>query len=278
MLNRLRLLPTLMLCALLLLGLKVVDIFSGADELSPISVAHANDAAASDHAAEPAKEADAGDHGAAKPADAHAAPSADAGAVSTERPQEAALPKSEMTKAEIAVLESLVARRDELDKRAKDLDTREQLLAAAERRVEDRIEELKGLEKKINSQISQVDEQTDKQMSGVIKMYETMKPKEAARIFERLDMGVLVDMAKRMDPRKMAVILASMDPVTAQELTVELATGGKLADTKPKAKPSSEFAAPAASAAAPAAAVAPVAMPAPAATLPDAKSAETPPA
>jgi len=272
MLNRLRLLPTLMLCALLLLGLKVADIFSGAGELSPISVAHANDAGASDQQAEPAKEAEGGAHGAAKPAEAHGgATTTDAGAVSTERPQEATLPKSEMTKAEIAVLENLSARRDELDKRARDMDTREQLLAAAERRVEDRIEELKGLEKKINSQISQVDEQTDKQMSGVIKMYETMKPKEAARIFERLDMGVLVDMAKRMDPRKMSAIMASMDPVTAQELTVELATGGSLADAKPKAKPSQEFAAPAAVAA-------PVAMPAPAAALPDTKSAETPPA
>jgi flagellar motility protein MotE (MotC chaperone) len=59
-------------------------------------------------------------------------------------------------------------------------------------------------------------------------MYETMKPKEAARIFERLDMGVLIDVAKRMQPRKMSAVLAVMDPVAAQELTVELATGDKL--------------------------------------------------
>jgi flagellar motility protein MotE (MotC chaperone) len=69
-----------------------------------------------------------------------------------------------------------------------------------------------------------------------------MKPKEAARIFERLDMGVLIDVVKRMQPRKMSAVLAAMDPVAAQELTVELATGDKLPDvpgdpTKPKATP-----------------------------------------
>jgi hypothetical protein len=33
-----------------------------------------------------------------------------------------------------------------------------------------------------------------------------------------------------MQPRKLAAVLAAMDPVTAQELTVELATGDKLPD------------------------------------------------
>ena len=61
-----------------------------------------------------------------------------------------------------------------------------------------------------------------------------MKPKDAARIFERLDMGVLIDVVKRMQPRRMSAVLAAMDPVVAQDLTVELATGGLL-ETNPAA-------------------------------------------
>jgi flagellar motility protein MotE (MotC chaperone) len=55
-----------------------------------------------------------------------------------------------------------------------------------------------------------------------------MKPKDAARIFERLDMGVMIEVAKRMQPRKLSAVLAAMDPVAAQDLTVELAIGENL--------------------------------------------------
>lgn len=259
MLDRLRLLPVLMLCALLLLGYKATDLVAG------VTSAEANEPAP---AAEPAKEAHAaeGAHG-ETPA-----------ATTTEKPIDIST-QQQMSQAEIAVLESLATRRDEIEKRSKELDTREQLLAAAESRVQDRIEELKGLEKKIAEQLGQADQQSDQQLAGVVKMYEGMKPKEAARIFERLDMAVLVDLVKRMDPRKMSMVLAAMDPVTAQELTVELATNHLAEQPQDQSKAKAQQAkveqkpAPVAVPTA-----APIAAPAPAAALPDAKGAETPPA
>ena len=54
-------------------------------------------------------------------------------------------------------------------------------------------------------------------------MYENMKPKDAARIFDRLDMKILVDVSTQMNPRKMSDILAQMTPDAAERLTVELA-------------------------------------------------------
>lgn len=248
MFDRLRLLPTVMLCALLLLGYKVVDLFSGEAGQFPISAAQANETPAKAEAeAQAAQEAakDNAQAAAEKKDGGHASSvPGEGGMVSTERPKEAQLPDSRMSEAEMAVLGSLSARREELDKRAKELDTRAQLLAAAEKRVEDRIEELKGLEKKISVKLGQVDQQSDQQLVSVVKMYESMKPKDAARIFERLDMGVLVDVARRMNPRNMSAVLAAMDPVTAQELTVELATGGVAgdeADTARAKRPQSEF-------------------------------------
>ena len=50
-----------------------------------------------------------------------------------------------------------------------------------------------------------------------------MKPKDAARIFEELDMAVLLDVIERMKERKTAPILAQMNPRRAKAITLELA-------------------------------------------------------
>ena len=54
-------------------------------------------------------------------------------------------------------------------------------------------------------------------------MYEGMKPKDAARVFDRLEMSVLYDIASQIAPRKMSDILGLMQPEAAERLTVELA-------------------------------------------------------
>ena len=50
-----------------------------------------------------------------------------------------------------------------------------------------------------------------------------MKPKDAARVFDPLDVAVLMAMVDHMNPRKMSEILAAMDPAAAEKLTVALA-------------------------------------------------------
>jgi flagellar motility protein MotE (MotC chaperone) len=54
-------------------------------------------------------------------------------------------------------------------------------------------------------------------------MYETMKPKDAAKIFDTLDINVLVKVAQAMNPRKMSPILAAMDAKPAESLTTAFA-------------------------------------------------------
>lgn len=222
MFNRLRLLPTVMLCAAMLLTLKLADIASGGAAISPAQ------ASASKAAEEEAPEAETDHDKAEAEAEAEAEGHAEGDAAVAAEPavpaEEAAAP---ISKSEMTVLESLSERRKELATRAEALDTRERLLAAAEKRVEDRISELKEIEARINVRIGEQDAENEARLAGLVAMYETMKPKDAARIFERLDMGVLLDVVKRMQPRKMAAVMAAMDPVTAQDLTVELALGEK---------------------------------------------------
>src|SRR3546814_19626533 len=59
--------------------------------------------------------------------------------------------------------------------------------------------------------------------SSLVKIYESMKPKDAARIFEHLDMEVLLEVVERMKERKTAPILAELDPERASTVTLELA-------------------------------------------------------
>ena len=124
---------------------------------------------------------------------------------------------------ERAILESLQGRREQLDARSRDLDMRENLLKAAEKRVEAKVAELKDVEARVKTAMGDRDQAEEKRFKSIISMYETMKPKDAARIFDRLDMKILVEVSTHMNPRGMSEILANMSPDAAERLTVELA-------------------------------------------------------
>jgi flagellar motility protein MotE (MotC chaperone) len=139
--------------------------------------------------------------------------------------------------AERSILESLQKRRAELDARAHELDVREDLLRAAEKRVGGRIDELKDLEARVDAALQQKDEGEAARFKNLITMYENMKPKDAAKIFDGLDTKVLLDVSKDLNPRKMSDILAQMVPENAQRLTVELAVRSAQKDLSPAELP-----------------------------------------
>jgi flagellar motility protein MotE (MotC chaperone) len=128
--------------------------------------------------------------------------------------------------AERALLERLGLRRQQLEERQRELDTRESLLKAADKKLEMRINELRELEQK-STQTQPQREAEQASLKNIVTMYETMKPKEAARVFDKLDMKVLVPVATAINPRKMAEILAAMTPEAATRLTIELAVRNK---------------------------------------------------
>lgn len=138
-------------------------------------------------------------------------------------PRVAAAAPDGPTASESDVLERLADRRRQLDERERDLDMREKLILAAEKRVEERINELKAIEGRVEAMFGRRGEQEETQLAGLVKMYETMKPASAAAIFNTLEQGVLIDVMARMKPAKAAPILAAMRPDRAQDVTVELA-------------------------------------------------------
>ncbi len=132
--------------------------------------------------------------------------------------------------AEIEVLQSLSKRRDELAKREQALGEREALLNAAEQQVDRKIAELGKLKGEIEKLLGQQQEMEEGRINSLVKIYEAMKPKEAATIFNTLDMDVLLSVVSRMNERKTSPILASMDPEKARIVTIKLAEMRKLPD------------------------------------------------
>ena len=135
---------------------------------------------------------------------------------------------------EIDLLQSLAERRKELELRAHQLEQREALLMAVERRIDEKIEGLKELQGSIQGE-------TESQYKSLVKIYENMKPKDAARIFEELDMAILLPVTERMKERKLAPILAKMNTTKAMALTARLAqrrnTQGGQQATRPNQLP-----------------------------------------
>jgi len=129
----------------------------------------------------------------------------------------------DFTDEEISLLQQLSVRREQIEQRRSVVEQREALLAAAEARVERKVTELEDLRRIIEELVIQHDEQEEAQLRSLVKIYENMKPKEAARIFEQLDMVVLLEVIDRMKERKVAPVLARMSPDRAQQITLELA-------------------------------------------------------
>jgi flagellar motility protein MotE (MotC chaperone) len=131
--------------------------------------------------------------------------------------------------AERALLERLGERREEIQQKGHELELRERLLENAERRIEARLNELKGAEDKASEAQGKRGDTEAAAIRNLVTMYEAMKPKEAARVFDRLPIDVLVPVVMQMNPRKMAEVLAVMSPEAAEKLTVALATRARAA-------------------------------------------------
>ncbi len=126
---------------------------------------------------------------------------------------------------ERALNERLSDRREEIEARRRELDMREKMLETAERKLEGRVNELRQSEERGGG--GQGDANAQQTIRNLVIMYENMKPRDAARVFDRLPSDVLIPVVLQMNPRKMSEVLASMSSEAAEKLTVGLANRGR---------------------------------------------------
>ncbi len=227
--SKIRFLPLTIFAATLMLTVKIGDIWDGFDGLLDGTIRVAGAVA---QTGEGEKKGTPGENAQKTTADQPAAKGAEGdkavpAALAQEESQEPSKLITEdptlLTQAEIDLLQQLAERRRVLETREQEMEIRTGLLTAAETRIDKKIEELKVLRETISGLIKTCDAQKDAKILSLVKIYESMKPKDAATIFEDLELDILLEVAERMKERKLAPIMAKMDPAKAREMTVELA-------------------------------------------------------
>jgi len=225
-LAKVRFLPLTIFFATLMLTVKISDIWDGVDGLMSLAI-NVSEARAQKEEQKPAAKVDEEKKtGGELPQAQGKMPSEGKGSGDDQQDgQVARLVRDDptmLTPAEIDILQQLAVRREQIDAREREMDMRSGLLDAAEGRIEKKIAELQNLRLTIDGLIKKFDAQQDAKLKSLVKIYENMKPKDAARIFEDLEMDTLLEMSERMKERKLAPIIAKMSPEKAREVTVEL--------------------------------------------------------
>lgn len=130
--------------------------------------------------------------------------------------------ESGFSKDEMSVLQDLSHRRKELEKEQETLNMRENVLKATENKLDQKVEELKALQTQVSELMKGYDAQENAKFQSLVKIYENMKPREASKIFDELDMPMLIQIVTRMKEVRVAPIIANMNPSKAKELSIEL--------------------------------------------------------
>jgi flagellar motility protein MotE (MotC chaperone) len=128
-----------------------------------------------------------------------------------------------LSPAELRILQSLGARRGQLDQREQDIDVQLQLLSAAEAKLDAKVKALNGLKGDIQGLLGQADSQKSAEVDRMVTVFSSMKPKDAAARMTILDDAVRLPIAAKMKERTLSLILANMTPVDAKSLTERLA-------------------------------------------------------
>lgn len=136
----------------------------------------------------------------------------------------------EFSPVRMKLFEDLSARRKDLEDQKREMAVREALLKAAEKEIDQKYKELLSLRSEIQELLVQQSEEEKSRVASLVKIYEGMKPKDAARIFNTLDRDVLLQVVSRMSERKSAPVIASMDPDRARILTMMLIEQKSLPD------------------------------------------------
>lgn len=128
-----------------------------------------------------------------------------------------------LSPAELQVLQSLGARRGQLDARENDLSTQLALMAAAEAKLDAKIKALNSLKGEVNGLLEQSNTKEQAEIDRLVKVFEGMKAKDAAPRLAALDDKVRIQIAAKMKERALSAVMAQMSAADAKKLTEMLA-------------------------------------------------------
>ncbi len=207
-----KILPLLIIVAMISFSVRLTEVITGMSNLS--ASAYAKDAAQEQ---EPVAEAQKSNENSAAPEQIEGEDA------QSPKWRDASDSNLDVEGIKLEMFEDLSNRRDRLEKLEKALQIREALLSAAEKELDRKISELDTLRNEIKGLLEEQGGQEAERIDSLVKIYEGMKPKDAARIFDTLDIDVLVRVMAKMSERKVAPVLAAMNAERARTVTIMLA-------------------------------------------------------
>ena len=229
-----RLLPLLIFIAVIAFSVRLAEIITGISHLSGSAFAESAEKKEPEKAHDPAKLED------VKPAEDPAKDVVKDEKKEDGKPQESTTTEEDkksntpewrdagdsdldVSSVKMEVMEDVARRSTKLDQQENSLNAREALLKATELEIDRKYQEMTKLRTEIEGLLGKQTEEEVKRIVSLVKIYEGMKPKEAARIFDTLDLDILVSVVSKMSERKISPILGLMTPERAKTLTIMLA-------------------------------------------------------
>jgi flagellar motility protein MotE (MotC chaperone) len=163
------------------------------------------------------------------PAERERAPAAESDAPPPPPLPEDNAPVALPSQAELDLQSRVAQRMRALDRRAAELDTREQLITVAERRLDEREQRLIALRDDIQVLVDALNTARDNQLDAIVQVYATMEPEAAAPVLETLmvtDRDTLIQIAASLqerNPRRYSQIMEAANARFVAELTTLLA-------------------------------------------------------
>ena len=126
------------------------------------------------------------------------------------------------TQSEIEILQELAKRREALDLRDKEIDKKAAQLEITEEEIQKKLSQLQEYEAKLRQLMQDYNQKEKSKLTSLVKLYTTMKTKDAARIMATLDIELVTALLKEMKPSTSSAILSQMDAAKAKAITNQL--------------------------------------------------------
>jgi len=123
-----------------------------------------------------------------------------------------------------AVLDVLQNDKAQLKKRLAVLEAREKALQTLEDKLSEQMTVIDAANRKMEAQIIEMKTVANDDILHLVKMYQTMKPKQAAAIFESMDPGFAAGFLREMSGERAGLIMANMDSRKSYAISILMAS------------------------------------------------------
>ena len=121
------------------------------------------------------------------------------------------------------VLEVLQTDRAKLDERLSNVKTREQTLATLETKLNAQMTQIEAANNALQERIELMASTANEDIEHLVKMYQVMKPKQAAEIFDSMDPSFAAGFLREMNSERAGMIMANMDSRKSYSISVIMA-------------------------------------------------------